>query len=493
MKTSVGQTSLRYAHLLPLLAILFPGSAMAQQLAPADRAKIQAELQDLNTMKVEFDRRIRALEQQLGAEQAAATAGTPAATSGTPATARTQPVATASTEPGPSDEAATYVDTVETGKSLEVYGFAQLDYIQDFKRVNPDWSATLRPSKIPTVDGLYGENGQSILSVRQSRFGVKAAVPAGNHEIKTQFEFDLFGVGVDAGQTTFRLRHAWGSWGPILAGQTNSLFMNGDLFPNTIDYWGPTGMVFLRNPQLRVTFTDTPTFKFAVAIEQANSDIDAGQIRELDPALGNNLQGITPIPDLTAQLRLMGDWGSFQLSGLLTKLAYNTVNTPDNEPSGSKLGWGINAGAAINAGASTVLRLGVVYGDGIASYMNDGGMDLAPQTSTSSPTGLVPKAVPLLGVTAYVDHNWSKQFSSALGYSITKVWNTDFQGPDAYQSGQDASTNLLWTPADQLMFGIELLWGKREDNNGASGDDIRTQFSAKYSFSSGNVLERNSK
>ena len=39
--------------------------------------------------------------------------------------------------------------------SLELYGFAQFDAIQDFDRVNPDWEATLRPSRIPTVEGQY--------------------------------------------------------------------------------------------------------------------------------------------------------------------------------------------------------------------------------------------------------------------------------------------------------------------------------------------------
>jgi hypothetical protein len=377
-------------------------------------------------------------------------------------------------------------------RSFKIYGFAQLDYIQDFKRVDPDWNATLRPSKIPTIDGLYGAEGASVFSVRQSRLGVKAAAPAGDHDITTQFEFDLFGVGGDAGKTTFRLRQAWGSWGPILAGQTNSLFMDGDLFPNTIDYWGPSGMVFLRNPQLRLTLKDSGGIKFAIAIEHPNSDIDVGQIRELDPALGANLRGVTKIPDFTAQLRFTGGWGSLQLSGLLTKLAYETVDMPNNEPKGSKLGWGIDAGAAINAGASTVFRLGVVYGDGIASYMNDGGMDLAPKTANTA-SGVAPKAVPLLGVTAYVDHNWSPKFSSSLGYSLTKVTNTDLQNPDAFHSAQYASTNLLWTPADKLLFGVEVLWGKRTDNNGANGDDIRTQVTAKYSFSSGNIFERKAK
>ena len=58
----------------------------------------------------------------------------------------------------------------------------------------------------------------------------------------------MFGVGADAGKTTIRLRHAYAQWGELLAGQTNSVFMDGDSFPNVIDYWGPTGMIFLRNP-----------------------------------------------------------------------------------------------------------------------------------------------------------------------------------------------------------------------------------------------------
>ena len=55
--------------------------------------------------------------------------------------------------------------------NLELYGFVQLDAIQDFKRVNPDWDATLRPSRIPTEKGQFGGDGQSIFSVRQSRLG----------------------------------------------------------------------------------------------------------------------------------------------------------------------------------------------------------------------------------------------------------------------------------------------------------------------------------
>lgn len=298
-----------------------------------------------------------------------------------------------------------------------------------------------------------------------------------------------------AGETTFRLRHAWASSGPLLAGQTNSLFMDADLFPNVVDYWGPTGMVFVRNPQIRLTFVDRSGFKLAVAIETPNTDIDVGQIREIDPDLGANLRDVTPLPDVTAQARYVGDWGHVQLSGLLSKLAVETIGTPDNHPRASRLGWGLNLGTSFNISSATTLRAGVVYGHGIASYMNDGGTDLAPRTVAVGPgpglaLGLEPEAVPLLGIIAYVDHRWSKTLTSALGYSMTRVENTNFQTGAAYHKGEYASGNVLWKPMRNLLVGGEVMYGKRTDNNGASGDDIRTQQTFKASFSSNDLKPR---
>ena len=147
-----------------------------------------------------------------------------------------------------------FATAADADHSFEIYGFAQADYIQDFGgRLDPSWDDAFRPSKIG-IDGAYGTDGQSSISVKQSRFGVKGTMPTGSSTpITFKFEFDLFGTGADAGQTTFRLRHMYAEWGSILAGQTNSLFMDGDVFPNTIDYWGPAGMVFYRNVQIRWT------------------------------------------------------------------------------------------------------------------------------------------------------------------------------------------------------------------------------------------------
>jgi len=104
---------------------------------------------------------------------------------------------------------------------------------------------------------------------------------------------------------------------------------------------------------------------------------------------------------------------------------------------------------------------------------------------------LVPRseAVKLLGVSAYVDFQWAKAWSSAIGYSFTKVENTNFQAIDAFHRGQYASANLLWTPAENVLTGAELLWGKRTDNDGDSGSDLRLQASFKWSFSSKNIWD----
>jgi hypothetical protein len=431
-------------------------AAQGQPLTEAERQQAIQELQDLRS-------RMTALEQRLGVTPPPPTQYTP--------------------------EAAKRA----RDHNLELYGFVQLDAIQDFKRVNPDWDATLRPSRIPTDKGAFGGNGQSVFSVRQSRLGAKATGILAGKPYEAKFEFDLFGTGVDAGQTTFRVRHMYAKWGPFLAGQTNTLFMDGDIFPNVLDYWGPAGMVFVRTPQIRWTFIDSGGWQAAVALEHPSDDIDTGNLRLIDEDIAASIQANEELPDLTAAIRYGGDWGHVRVAGILRKIGFDTRGTEGNEPEGHELGWGINATTAIKLGLATP-RLGIVYGRGIATYMNDGGMDLAPSVDVIlQPPSLIlipeAEAVKLLGVSAYVDLQWTKQLSSAIGYSFTKVHNTNFQDATAFHRGDYASANLLYAPADNILAGVEILWGKRTDNDGNEGTDTRMQASFKWSFTSNNIWD----
>jgi len=387
--------------------------------------------------------------------------------------------------------AAAPLQAAEAERSFEIYGFAEADAIYDFGRMDPDWDDAYRPSKIANPEGEYGSDGQASVSVKQSRFGVKGTMPTaeGHSPITFKFEFDLFGVGSDAGQTTFRLRHAYGEWGSLLAGQTNSIFMDIDVFPNVIDYWGPDGMVFWRNVQIRWTPWKTEHSSFAIGLEEPSNDVDPGQIREFDPTLGTNLQSDEKVPNLAAHWRTSGDWGHVQVAGILRDLGYDTRGTEENDfsnkPNGSVTGWGVNLSGSINVFDKDKILLQYVYGHGIASYMNDGGMDLSAKgrlPTDTDPGNVSAEAIPLTGIVAYYDHYWNDRFSTSFGYSTTFVDNTNLQDPGTYKSGQYASANLLYTPVPNVMIGGEVLWGDLEVFRGDTQDDVRVQFSVKYSW-----------
>ncbi len=104
-------------------------------------------------------------------------------------------------------------------KSLEIYGFVMTDMGYNFNQIHPDWFDVIRTTKLPAFKDQYGSEGNTYFSVRQTRLGVKGYTNTPLGELKTIFEFELFGTGVDAGQTTFRLRHAYGELGKIGVGQ----------------------------------------------------------------------------------------------------------------------------------------------------------------------------------------------------------------------------------------------------------------------------------
>ena len=100
-------------------------------------------------------------------------------------------------------------------KTFEIYGHTMLDSGYNFGQIDPNWFDVMRPTKLPAYKDEFGPDGNVFFSVRQTRFGVKTSNPTSLGDLKTRFEFELFGTGVDQGQTTFRLRQAYGELGKI--------------------------------------------------------------------------------------------------------------------------------------------------------------------------------------------------------------------------------------------------------------------------------------
>jgi hypothetical protein len=369
--------------------------------------------------------------------------------------------------------------------TIEIYGFGQVDAIADFNQVNPDWYDSLRPSRLPNVANQFGEDGHFYMSARQSRFGTRATLPTSDGDVTAQFEFDMYGVGANAGQTTIRLRHAWGQWKQIGGGQTNSAFMDVDVFPNTIEYWGPNGMLFLRNPQIFYEFyKDSKGSNARIAIEAPGASGDAGQFA--DRVELQNVRGRFPSPDFTGHYRYADKWGYVQIGGALRYIAYDDLLTTDQfNLSGHVWGGGISVSSGLKPTPNDLIHLQIIEGQGIENYFNDAPIDVGVQKNPGNAvTPVIGKALGDFGLVAYLDHNWNDKMSSSIGYSRVDISNSDGQAANAYKSGQYFSANLLFTPVKNVLFGGELLWGHRENfSDGFKVSDTRVQFSAKYSFS----------
>ncbi len=367
-----------------------------------------------------------------------------------------------------------------TTPSVDIYGFAMLDMGFQSGSNHPDWFDVIRPTKLPSFPNEFGEDGHFYAGVRQSRLGVKGFAPTDLGELRTIFEFELFGTGVDAGQTTFRLRPAWGELGQFGAGQTWSPFMDPDVFPNSVEYWGPNGMVFFRNVQLRWMPMNDDQNQLWFALERPGASADQGNFS--DRIEIQNLRGRFPYPDVSARWRRTGDWGHFQAAGIVRYMQWDDTLDDQFDLSGHDVGWGVNLSSNLKFGDDT-LRLQAVYGEGVENYMNDAPVDVGPEPTRNLRQPVKGQALPLLGLVAFYDINWSTHSSTSIGYSYLKIQNTNGMSPDAFKRGDYALVNWLIYPTKNVMFGPEIQWGKRGNfRDGWSYDELRIQFSARYNF-----------
>jgi len=375
--------------------------------------------------------------------------------------------------PDPNKEAKTTVD---------LYGFVMLDLGHDFKHIDPNWVDTMRVSRLPAFEDQFGRDHRTLLSARQTRFGVRSSTPTELGNLSTLFEFNMLGVGVDAGQTTLRLRHAWGELGPIGAGQTWSTFADFDAAPKATEPMGPTGLPYLRNVQLRWT-PISGAHTVQLAIEKPGGSADDGAYA--DRVELQNVSARFPFPDVTAAYKLARPWGYVRAAGLVRRINWDDGLDDAYQLSGNATGWGISVTSNLKPTKRDVIRLAVTTGEGIQNYMADAPVDIGIVNNFANPvTPILGKPVPLTAFSGFIEHTWNAEFSSTAGYSRQDNDNTEAQSPDAFRVGQYALGNLQYVPVANLSISGELQWGRRENfSDGFRSDGLIAHFAFKYNFS----------
>ena len=366
---------------------------------------------------------------------------------------------------------------------LELYGHVMLDTGFQFKQNDPNHFDVLRTSVLPASENEFGQDGRFFSSVRQSRLGVRTFTPTALGELRTTFEFDLFGMGVDAGQTTFHLRHAYGELGAFGAGQYWSPFMDVDAFPNTLEYWGPSGAVDYRNVQVRWMPIRGDT-RLTLAIERPGGTGDPGSLE--DSVAVQNVQARFPLPDFSGEYRVTRGWGYVEGAGILRRIQLDDSLDDAFDLDQSIFGWGVSLSSNLRPTTADIIKLQLTFGKGVQNHMNDPtadvGIALNPGGGPARP--IKGAALPLAGVFAFLEHKWNDRWSSTMGYSLLDISNTVGQNPNAFNRGHYALGNLLYTPVGNVMVGGELQYGRRENfTDPFSADDFRIQFSFKYNFS----------
>ena len=366
-----------------------------------------------------------------------------------------------------------------TDTSLGFGGYVKMDVTESSVSAGSNKAGDLYLfiPQIPLSD--RGENSQLAFNARESRFWLKSFTPSRWGDINTYLELDLYG---SADGYTPRLRHAYGTFGKLLTGQTWTTFVNELALPDTLDINGSVGTATFRQPQVRWTQPFTvagQSMEFQAAAEMPNSALYTGNWNQASPETLTN-GGADRYPDMIVRLNYKPSWGNLSLAGMGRQIRISPTTTPlvaNINASQEVWGGAVSLAGKINTFELDNFRFTVNYGNAFGRYsavdrLEDAAVDAA---------GNLHQVNIYSAVVAY-QHWWDKAWRSTVAYGFEQADQPDFVNQAMTKQAQSAHANLLWSPLSQATLGVEYIYGTRELINGRSGYISRAQLSAKYNF-----------
>jgi hypothetical protein len=379
------------------------------------------------------------------------------------------------------------VRPTKKGTKFQYGGYIQLDAIAtDYGEGKPGNDLIedfLVPSLIPVESGGGSDSYTSTsLHAKSSRFYFTTSTPTDAGTVSTRIELDFIlsdqGDERISNSWSSRMRHAFVNWeyapgSSLLAGQSWSTFFNVGALPDVLDFVGPVGTLFVRQPQIRWTMGG-----LQLAVENPTTRLN----QDADGALSTSFDDFSEeIPDLIA--RYNGNVGGlgWSLAAMARELSYEARPSSGVEgDSDSQFVYGASLAGVWKFGVDD-LRFMFNYGDGLGRYLglnafNDGYVDANGDIQTIDQWG---------AFLAY-RHFWTPKWRSTFSVSAAGADNPgvgDFIHADSLaESYQSFHANLNYLPAPGLQLGGEYIYAMKELESGADGDMNRLQFAVKYAF-----------
>jgi hypothetical protein len=334
-------------------------------------------------------------------------------------------------------------------------GRVKLDVIRDFKPIGSEDS--FDPRTIP-VDGSEGTN--SNLHAKETRLNLDIRGPVEERELRMFLEMDFYGD-----SSVLRLRHAYGSWGGLLAGQTWSTFMDDDNLPRTIDFEAPMAFAQIRQAQARWTQKLGGAVTWSAAVEDNKSAI---VVPTDEPGKAEY-----PMPDVVTRFRFDMPRGHVTTSGFLGAARFR----PDEGEPDTVTLWGTMASAKFTTFGRDYIYGVVTVGDGIGRYR--GGTTAVPDN-----TGALHPVAGLAVMGGY-EHFWSERWSTNAVYSGTDTDDQRFYTSSVNKRLNYGAVNLLyWFLGDRAWTGVEYIYGRREvfGDDQDEGTAHRVQYAVRFNL-----------
>ena len=333
----------------------------------------------------------------------------------------------------------------------------------------------LQPNAIPVGPGAGdNEHNQVKFGARESRLFAKTSTPTAWGDLVTYLEGDFYGADGNESVSNshgLRLRHAYGSLGRLLAGQTWTNFMYVPSLPETVDFGGPVGQIFDRQAQVRWTQPfdaagSVSPGQWSVALENPESVLTVPR--------GASLRADDDhCPDFTTQAVFDTAKGRIAVSGLLRQ-----IRADSKTPAVIDGKWG---------GALSVAGILPTFGKDDVRFTLSAGNVVGRYSNGFFPDGIVATDGQLrlpkqwTWYAAY-RHFWTEQLRSSVVLSAAGEDNPAGTPAATNQSTQSAHVNLIWSPVAHTDLGLEFIHATRRTEDGQSGRLDRLQASAKYSF-----------